>query len=75
MGGCDKTTPGLLMGAISANLPAIFLPAGPMMRGDWDGQALGSGTDLWKYWTERCASRQASGRPSKTASRDRPACA
>ncbi len=55
MGGCDKTTPGLLMGAISMNLPAIFLPAGPMLRGNWNGQALGSGTDLWKYWTERCA--------------------
>ncbi len=55
MGGCDKTTPGLLMGAISVNLPAIFLPAGPMLRGNWNGQPLGSGTDLWKFWTERCA--------------------
>jgi len=55
MGGCDKTTPGLLMGAISVNLPALFLPAGPMLRGNWNGQPLGSGTDLWKYWTERCA--------------------
>jgi dihydroxy-acid dehydratase len=55
MGGCDKTTPGLLMGAISMNLPAIYLPAGPMLRGNWEGQPLGSGTDLRKYWTERCA--------------------
>jgi dihydroxy-acid dehydratase len=55
MGGCDKTTPGLLMGAISVKLPAIYLPAGPMLRGNWNGQPLGSGTDLWKYWTERCA--------------------
>ncbi len=55
MGGCDKTTPGLLMGAISANVPAIFVPAGPMLRGNWQGKALGSGTDLWKYWAERCA--------------------
>jgi dihydroxy-acid dehydratase len=55
MGGCDKTTPGLLMGAISMNLPAIYFPAGPMLRGNWNGQTLGSGTDLWKYWTERCA--------------------
>lgn len=55
MGGCDKTTPGLLMGAISVNLPSLFLPAGPMLRGNWNGQPLGSGTDLWKYWTERCA--------------------
>jgi dihydroxy-acid dehydratase len=55
MGGCDKTTPGLLMGAISMNLPSIFMPAGPMLRGNWNGKPLGSGTDLWKYWTERCA--------------------
>jgi len=55
MGGCDKTTPGLLMGAISMNLPSIFLPAGPMLRGNWNGKPLGSGTDLWKFWTERCA--------------------
>ncbi len=55
MGGCDKTTPGLLMGAISANIPAIYLPAGPMLRGNWNGKPLGSGSDLWKFWTERCA--------------------
>src|SRR5579884_877232 len=55
MGGCDKTTPGLLMGAISMNLPAIYLPGGPMLRGNWRGQPLGSGTDLRKFWTERCA--------------------
>jgi dihydroxy-acid dehydratase len=55
MGGCDKTTPALLMGAISMNLPAIYLPAGPMLRGNWKGQPLGSGTDIWKFWTERCA--------------------
>ena len=41
MGGCDKTTPALVMGAISANLPAIFVPAGPMLRGNWRGQILG----------------------------------
>jgi dihydroxy-acid dehydratase len=52
MGGCDKTTPALLMGAISMNLPAIFMPAGPMLRGDWRGQFLGSGSDVWKYWAE-----------------------
>jgi dihydroxy-acid dehydratase len=55
MGGCDKTTPGLLMGAISMNLPVIYLPAGPMLRGNWNGQPLGSGTDMRKFWTERCA--------------------
>ena len=52
MGGCDKTTPALLMGAISMNLPAIFMPAGPMLRGSWRGDALGSGSDVWKYWAE-----------------------
>jgi dihydroxy-acid dehydratase len=55
MGGCDKTTPGLLMGAISMDLPAIYLPAGPMLRGNWNGKPLGSGTDAWKFWAERCA--------------------
>ena len=55
MGGCDKTTPGLLMGAISADLPAIYLPGGPMLRGGWNGKTLGSGTDAWKFWAERCA--------------------
>jgi dihydroxy-acid dehydratase len=55
MGGCDKTTPALLMGAISMNLPALFLPAGPMLRGDWRGQALGSGSDVWKFWAEKRA--------------------
>jgi len=52
MGGCDKTTPALLMGAISMNLPAIFMPAGPMLRGDWRGGFLGSGSDVWKYYAE-----------------------
>ena len=55
MGGCDKTTPAMLMGAISVNLPAIFMPAGPMLRGDWRGQFLGSGSDVWKYWAEKRA--------------------
>ncbi len=55
MGGCDKTVPGLLMGALSADLPAIFLPAGPMLRGRWKNETLGSGSDVWKYWAERCA--------------------
>ena len=57
MGGCDKTTPGLLMGAISAGVPCIYLPAGPMLRGNWQGQALGSGSDAWKYWDERRAGK------------------
>ncbi|TMH36622.1 MAG: dihydroxy-acid dehydratase [Betaproteobacteria bacterium] len=52
MGGCDKTTPALLMGAISMNLPAIYMPGGPMLRGNWRDQTLGSGSDVWKYWAE-----------------------
>ncbi len=44
MGGCDKTTPALLMGAVSMDLPTIFLPAGPMLRGNWNGATLGSGS-------------------------------
>jgi len=55
MGGCDKTVPALIMGATSANLPSIFLPAGPMLKGCWRGETLGSGTDMWKYWAERQA--------------------
>ncbi|WP_422031015.1 L-arabinonate dehydratase [Roseovarius sp.] len=55
MGGCDKTTPGLVMGAISAGVPMIYLPAGPMLRGNYAGKILGSGSDAWKYWDERRA--------------------
>jgi len=55
MGGCDKTVPGLLMGAASANLPAIFMPAGPMLRGHWREHTLGSGSDVWKFWAEKRA--------------------
>lgn len=55
MGGCDKTTPGLVMGAISAGVPLIYLPAGPMLRGNYAGLILGSGSDAWKYWDERRA--------------------
>ena len=55
MGGCDKTTPGLVMGALSAGVPMIYLPAGPMLRGNYAGKILGSGSDAWKYWDERRA--------------------
>ena len=55
MGGCDKSTPGLVMGALSAGVPMIFLPAGPMLRGNYAGRILGSGSDAWKYWDERRA--------------------
>src|SRR6188768_2559306 len=57
MGGCDKSTPALLMGAISAGYPCIYLPAGPMLRGNWQGKVLGSGSDAWKYWDERRAGK------------------
>ena len=57
MGGCDKTTPGLLMGAFSMGIPCIYLPAGPMLRGNWRGHTLGSGSDAFKYWDERRAGR------------------
>ena len=52
MGGCDKSTPALIMGSISMNIPTIYLPAGPMLRGNWQGRVLGSGSDSWKYWDE-----------------------
>jgi len=55
LGGCDKTVPALVMGATSANLPSLLVPAGPMLRGNWRGQFLGSGSDVWKYWAERRA--------------------
>ncbi len=57
MGGCDKTTPGLIMGAISMGLPFIYLPAGPMLRGNYAGRTLGSGTDMFKLWDERRAGK------------------
>jgi dihydroxy-acid dehydratase len=52
LGGCDKTTPALVMGAISAGLPFVFVPCGPMLRARWRGSTLGSGSDVWKYWAE-----------------------
>ncbi|MCJ7870926.1 L-arabinonate dehydratase [Phaeobacter sp. J2-8] len=55
MGGCDKSTPGLVMGAITADVPMIYLPAGPMLRGNYAGKTLGSGSDAWKFWDERRA--------------------
>ena len=52
MGGCDKTTPALIMGATSADIPAVFVPAGPMLRGNVKGRPAGSGTDMWKTWDD-----------------------
>jgi dihydroxy-acid dehydratase len=57
LGGCDKTTPALIMGAISMGIPSIFVPAGPQLRGNWRGQPMGSGSDAWKYWDEKRAGR------------------
>ncbi|MGV3483736.1 MAG: L-arabinonate dehydratase [Planctomycetaceae bacterium] len=55
MGGCDKTVPAMLMGALSADVPSIFLPAGPMLKARWRDVTLGSGSDVWKYWDQRGA--------------------
>ncbi len=49
LGGCDKTTPGQLMGAASVDLPAIVVSSGPMLNGKWRGRDIGSGTDVWKF--------------------------
>src|SRR3981189_1912411 len=57
LGGCDKTTPGLVMGAISMGIPAIYVPAGPMLRGTYRGEVLGPGSDAWKSWDEKRAGR------------------
>src|SRR6202048_4628242 len=57
MGGCDKTTPALLLGATSMGLPAIYLPAGPMLRGNWKGKTMGSGYDALKYLDGRRAGK------------------
>jgi len=77
MGGCDKTTPALVMGALSMGLPTIYMPAGPMLRGNWHGQVLGSGSDSRKYWRScaRAPSPKTTGRRSRKASRARPAIA
>jgi dihydroxy-acid dehydratase len=53
LGGCDKTVPGLLMGALSANLPCIFVPAGPMLNDRYRGEKVGAGTHTRKFWDER----------------------
>jgi|TARA_B110000114_G_scaffold2113_1_gene2030 dihydroxy-acid dehydratase len=49
LGGCDKTTPGQLMGAASVDLPTIVVSSGPMLNGKWKGKDIGSGTDVWKF--------------------------
>jgi len=75
IGGCDKTTPGLVMGAISMGLPAIYVQAGPMLRGNWRGQPLGSGSAPGNTGTRNApaASARANGAKSNPASRVRSA--
>ncbi len=55
--GCDKTTPAQLMGAISADVPAIMVPGGPMLKGIWKNREIGSGSDVWHFWDELRAGR------------------
>jgi dihydroxy-acid dehydratase len=50
-GGCDKTTPAQIMGAASAGLPTIMIPGGPMLRGYYKNEVIGSGTDVWRFET------------------------
>src|ERR687888_1037724 len=57
LSGCDKTTPAMLMGAASADVPALMVTGGPMLRGRWRTEDLGSGTDAWRLWAERRADR------------------
>jgi L-arabonate dehydrase len=57
LSGCDKTTPAMLMGAASADVPAIMVTGGPMLSGKWRDQELGSGTDGWRLWAEKRAGR------------------
>jgi L-arabonate dehydrase len=57
LSGCDKTTPAMLMGAASADIPAVMVTGGPMLSGKWRAEELGSGTDAWRLWAERRAGR------------------
>ncbi len=57
LSGCDKTTPAMLMGAASADIPSIMVTGGPMLRGNWRTEELGSGTDAWRLWAEVRAGR------------------
>jgi dihydroxyacid dehydratase/phosphogluconate dehydratase len=57
LGGCDKTVPALMMGALSADLPCIFVPAGPMLNDRYRGVPVGAGTHTRKFWDERQAGK------------------
>ncbi|MHB1974104.1 MAG: dihydroxy-acid dehydratase domain-containing protein, partial [Acidimicrobiales bacterium] len=57
LSGCDKTTPAMLMGAASVDMPAILVTGGPMLRGRWHGRDIGSGTDVWRLTEEQRAGR------------------
>jgi dihydroxy-acid dehydratase len=52
LGGCDKTAPGMLMGAFSLDFPVIFVPAGPMINGQWRGEKVGAGTHTRIFWDQ-----------------------
>ncbi len=55
LSGCDKTTPAMLMGAASADVPAVMVTGGPMLSGKWRAEELGSGTDGWRLWADKRA--------------------
>ncbi|MFG1861885.1 IlvD/Edd family dehydratase [Microbispora bryophytorum] len=57
LSGCDKTTPGLLMGAASVDLPSLMVTGGPMLNGKFRGRDIGSGTDVWRFTEEMRAGR------------------
>jgi dihydroxy-acid dehydratase len=57
LSGCDKTTPAMLMGAASADVPAIMVTGGPMLSGKWRTEELGSGTDGWRLWADKRAGK------------------
>ena len=77
MGGCDKTTPGAADGRDDREPAGDLVPAGPMLRGNWHGKILGSGSDSWKYWAELRAGNitMDDWNDIEAASPARPACA
>ena len=69
IGGCDKTVPAQLMGAASADMPAIQLVAGPMMTGRYKGERLGACTDCRRFWAQVPRRRASTGRARSAGSR------
>ena len=66
IGGCDKTVPAQLMGAVSADRPAIELVAGPMMTSRWHGERLGACTDCRRFWANTAPARSATTRSTRS---------